>query len=176
MIYYWTLDSSPPPLYSLPHSVLRSKFADIIAIIENVFEQHKDEQPIVRSIVGCLQELLAAQDAPNWSMPVTKKAFQQLLILSANASPKVTRLILANGIYVDSETDEIGQCRPVRELKMPFAMSCRDLLLLLPFTLLLTWHLNSSSECCMRLPNLINTLLNKCSLCSRLLCPTGHLM
>jgi ribosomal RNA-processing protein 12 len=74
---------------SLPHSVLRSKFSDIIAIIENVFEAHKDEQPIVRSIVGCLQELLAAQDGPNWSMPVTKKAYQQLLILSANASPKV---------------------------------------------------------------------------------------
>ncbi|CAO0789680.1 unnamed protein product [Mucor circinelloides] len=75
----------------LPHSVLRSKFADIIAIIENVFEQHKDEQPIVRSIIGCLQELLAAQDAPNWSMPVTKKAYQQLLILSANASPKARK-------------------------------------------------------------------------------------
>lgn len=75
----------------LPHSILRSKFADIIAIIENVFESHKDEQPIVRSIVGCLQELLAAQDGPNWSMPVTKKAFQQLLILSANASPKARK-------------------------------------------------------------------------------------
>ncbi|CAO3609394.1 unnamed protein product [Mucor hiemalis] len=75
----------------LPHSILRSKFADIIAIIETVFESHKDEQPIVRSIVGCLQELLAAQDGPNWSMPVTKKAFQQLLILSANASPKARK-------------------------------------------------------------------------------------
>lgn len=87
------------PIHSLPHSVLRSKFADIIAIIENVFEQHKDEQPIVRSIIGCLQELLAAQDAPNWSMPVTKKAYQQLLILSANASPKVNILLLGIHIY-----------------------------------------------------------------------------
>ncbi|KAI8641706.1 NUC173 domain-containing protein [Parasitella parasitica] len=75
----------------LPHSVLRSKFADIIAIMETIFEQHKDEQPIVRSIIGCLQELLAAQDALNWTMPVTKKAFQQLLILSANASPKARK-------------------------------------------------------------------------------------
>jgi ribosomal RNA-processing protein 12 len=69
--------------------VLRSKFADIITIIESIFEAHKEEQPIVRSIIGCLQELLAAQDGPNWSMPVTKKAYQQLLILSANSSPKV---------------------------------------------------------------------------------------
>ncbi|GAA5803658.1 NUC173 domain-containing protein [Helicostylum pulchrum] len=75
----------------LPHSVLRSKFADIIAILESTFETHKEEQPIVRPILGCLQELLAAQDAPNWSMPVTKKAYQLLLVLSANASPKARK-------------------------------------------------------------------------------------
>ncbi|KAI8979642.1 NUC173 domain-containing protein [Mycotypha africana] len=75
----------------LPHSVLRSKFAEIIGVIEPTYEEHKDEQPIVRSIIGCLQELLAAQDGPNWSMPLTKKAYQQLLILSANASPKARK-------------------------------------------------------------------------------------
>ncbi|KAI7903680.1 NUC173 domain-containing protein [Cokeromyces recurvatus] len=75
----------------LPHSVLRSKFSDIVSIIEKVFEEHKEEQPIVRSIIGCLQELLASQDGPNWSMPTTKKAYQQLLILSANASPKARK-------------------------------------------------------------------------------------
>jgi ribosomal RNA-processing protein 12 len=69
--------------------VLRSKFADVIAVLDTVFEAHKEEQPIVRPILGCLQELLAVQDGPNWSMPVTKKAYQQLLVLSANASPKV---------------------------------------------------------------------------------------
>lgn len=82
---------------SLPHSVLRSKFADVIAVVETVFEAHKDEQPIVRSILGCLQELLAVQDGPNWNMPITKKAYQQLLVLSANASPKVRkRLVVGN--------------------------------------------------------------------------------
>ncbi|KAI9486103.1 MAG: NUC173 domain-containing protein [Benjaminiella poitrasii] len=75
----------------LPHSVLRSKFNDIMPIIEKVFEKHKEEQPVVRSIIGCLQELLAAQDGPNWSIPTTKKAYQQLLILSANASPKARK-------------------------------------------------------------------------------------
>ncbi|KAG2212272.1 hypothetical protein INT47_001631 [Mucor saturninus] len=75
----------------LPHSVLRSKFADVIAVLETIFEAHKDEQPIVRSFLGCLQELLAVQDGPNWNMPTTKKAYQQLLILSANASPKARK-------------------------------------------------------------------------------------
>ena len=157
--------------------MLRSKFADIIAIIEKVFEQHKDEQPIVRSIIGCLQELLAAQDAPNWTMPVTKKAFQQLLILSANASPKVK---LYFNLFMIWELYRLIiiwlKIRPVRELKMQFAMSCLDHHLPLLFTLLQKWHLNSSLEFCMRHLNLISTLLNKCSLCFKLLCLTGHLM
>lgn len=63
-------------------------------MLEAIFEAHKDEQPIVRSFLGCLQELLAVQDGPNWNMPMTKKAYQQLLILSANASPKVNFKIL----------------------------------------------------------------------------------
>jgi hypothetical protein len=85
-------------------------------------------------VIGCFQELLAAQDGPNWSMPVTKKAYQQLLILSANASPKVKDLkrfledwILKRYLYN----------RPVRELKMLFVTFYLDLLLLLLFIQLL---------------------------------------
>ena len=58
-------------------------------ILENVYELNKEQQPIVRSIIGCMQELLANQDASIWGMPLAKKAYQMLLILSANASPKV---------------------------------------------------------------------------------------
>lgn len=34
---------------------------------------------------------MAAQDGPNWSTPLVKKAYQQILILSANASPKARK-------------------------------------------------------------------------------------
>lgn len=76
---------------SLPHSVLRSKFSDVLSVLEKIYEEHKEEQPVVRSVIGCLQELLAAQDGPNWSTPLVKKAYQQILILSANASPKARK-------------------------------------------------------------------------------------
>ncbi|KAG1462814.1 hypothetical protein G6F55_002744 [Rhizopus delemar] len=75
----------------LPHTVLRSRFNEVHTILERVYEEHKEEQPVVRSVLGCLQELLAAQDGPNWSTPLVKKAYQQILILSANASPKARK-------------------------------------------------------------------------------------
>lgn len=43
----------------------------------------------MRSIVGCLQELLVNLDAAMWSIPFAKKSYHLLLVLSANASPKV---------------------------------------------------------------------------------------
>ncbi|KAF7732160.1 hypothetical protein EC973_006415 [Apophysomyces ossiformis] len=76
---------------SLPQTVLRSKFGVVMPVLENAYEQHKAEQPVVRSIIGCLQELLAAQDSATWNMPTVKKAYQLLLILSANAQPKARK-------------------------------------------------------------------------------------
>jgi hypothetical protein len=73
----------------------------VITIIEGAFEQHKEEQPIVRSIIGCLEVLLKNQDGATWSMPMIKKAYQQLLILSANASPKV------NIVYIREEEKKL---------------------------------------------------------------------
>ncbi|KAI9490962.1 NUC173 domain-containing protein [Zychaea mexicana] len=75
----------------LPQSVVRSKFNDVMPILEGVYEMNKEQQPVVRSIIGCMQELLANQDASVWGMPMAKKAYQMLLILSANASPKARK-------------------------------------------------------------------------------------
>ncbi|KAI9008807.1 NUC173 domain-containing protein [Phycomyces nitens] len=75
----------------LPPTVLRSKFSSIHPILEAAYEQYKTEQPVVRSIIGCWQELLANQDGTAWTMPVTKKAYQVLLILCANAQPKARK-------------------------------------------------------------------------------------
>jgi ribosomal RNA-processing protein 12 len=74
----------------VPVPILRSKFSAVIEMLDAAYEQLSNEQPIVRSIVGCYEGFLIAQDAHVWSMPVTKKCFQTLLVLSANASPKVS--------------------------------------------------------------------------------------
>lgn len=68
---------------------MRAKFSDVLPVLEKVYEQHSEEQPVVRSIVGCLQELLVNLDAAMWSIPFAKKSYHLLLVLSANASPKV---------------------------------------------------------------------------------------
>ncbi|KAL0095069.1 NUC173 domain-containing protein [Phycomyces blakesleeanus] len=75
----------------LPPTVLRSKFSSVNAILEAAYEQYKSEQPVVRSIIGCWQELLANQDLNGWSMPITKKAYQILLILCANTQAKARK-------------------------------------------------------------------------------------
>ncbi|KAI9322902.1 NUC173 domain-containing protein [Dichotomocladium elegans] len=78
-------------LPSLPQAVHRSKFDDVMQILEVIYERHKEEQPIVRSVIGCLQELLANQDAHTWTMPMAKKAFQLVLLLSVNTSAKARK-------------------------------------------------------------------------------------
>ncbi|KAI9302249.1 NUC173 domain-containing protein [Cunninghamella echinulata] len=78
-------------LSEVPVSVLRSKFSTVIPILESFYEKYSNEQPIVRSIIGCYQSFLVVQDSNNWSMPTTKKCYQLLLILSANASPKARK-------------------------------------------------------------------------------------
>ncbi|KAI8085055.1 NUC173 domain-containing protein [Halteromyces radiatus] len=78
-------------LTEVPVPILRSKFGVVIPMLDSAYEQFNNEQPIVRSIIGCYQGLLVAQDAQVWSMPTTKKCYQALLVLSANASPKARK-------------------------------------------------------------------------------------
>ncbi|KAI8336675.1 NUC173 domain-containing protein [Chlamydoabsidia padenii] len=78
-------------LVEVPVPILRSKFGAVIQMLDAAYEQLSNEQPIVRSIIGCYEGFLVAQDAHVWSMPVTKKCFHVLLVLSANASPKARK-------------------------------------------------------------------------------------
>ncbi|ORZ12697.1 NUC173 domain-domain-containing protein [Absidia repens] len=78
-------------LTEVPVPILRSKFSSVIPMLDAAYEQFNEEQPIVRSIIGCYQGFLVAQDAQTWSMPVTKKCYHVLLVLSANASPKARK-------------------------------------------------------------------------------------
>ncbi|ORX55604.1 NUC173-domain-containing protein [Hesseltinella vesiculosa] len=78
-------------LKHVPTSVLRSKFSTVMPMFEAIYEQHSHDQPMVRAIVECMASFLLAQDAHLWSMPATKKYYQTLLILSANATPKARK-------------------------------------------------------------------------------------
>ncbi|KAI8061708.1 NUC173 domain-containing protein [Gongronella butleri] len=75
----------------VPTSVLRAKFGAVLPMLEAIYEQHSQNQPMVRAIIDCMTVFLVAQDANMWSMPATKKYYQTLLILSANATPKARK-------------------------------------------------------------------------------------
>ncbi|RUS35558.1 hypothetical protein BC938DRAFT_478477 [Jimgerdemannia flammicorona] len=75
----------------LPQSVLRSKFPEVLVILATSLEKDKAEAPTIRSVIGCLETLLIAQDTATWIQATTKKAFQTLLVLSIDPRPKVRK-------------------------------------------------------------------------------------
>ncbi|KAJ3299773.1 hypothetical protein HK104_007051 [Borealophlyctis nickersoniae] len=76
----------------VPATVLRLKFQDIAKSLGATIEAHQELAPLVRSIIGCLECLLAAQDNAAWTTdPLCKKLFQVLLIMSLDSRPKVRR-------------------------------------------------------------------------------------
>jgi ribosomal RNA-processing protein 12 len=52
-------------------------------------EEDSEDQPVVRSTIGCIEPLLIAQDGSVWNQLATKKAYQALLLLSVDGKPKV---------------------------------------------------------------------------------------
>ncbi|KAG2186425.1 hypothetical protein INT43_002863 [Umbelopsis isabellina] len=72
----------------LPQSVLRQKYTDVLPILIAAMEEDAEDQPVVRSTVGCIEPLLIAQDGSVWNQIVTKKAYQALLLMSVDGKPK----------------------------------------------------------------------------------------
>lgn len=58
-------------------------------ILLAAMEEDAEDQPVVRSTVGCIEPLLIAQDGSVWNQMVTKKAYQTLLLMSVDGKPKV---------------------------------------------------------------------------------------
>jgi len=68
---------------------LRNKFNEIWSILSQILEEKEIEAAIFRSIAGCLESLLLAQDAQKWNDSLARKAFTSLLLLSVDRRPKV---------------------------------------------------------------------------------------
>ncbi|RKP25877.1 NUC173 domain-containing protein [Syncephalis pseudoplumigaleata] len=75
----------------LPTAVLRHKYEPIVTTLGEVFAADKEAAPVMRATIGCLDAVLFAQDAPTWTQPLARQAFQALLMSSVDARPKVRR-------------------------------------------------------------------------------------
>jgi ribosomal RNA-processing protein 12 len=81
-----------------PHSILRSKFQQILAFLV-IPLSHKDaEAPITKSAIGCLESLLIGQDSASWALPQSqaspRAALAVLLNLGLDPRPKVRKRVL----------------------------------------------------------------------------------
>ncbi|CAG8736488.1 7292_t:CDS:1, partial [Racocetra persica] len=75
-------------LPSISPTILLGKFSQIMPILLQELDSSKDDSAIVRSITGCTESFLVAQDRNTWNQLLAKRSFQALLFLSIDQRPK----------------------------------------------------------------------------------------
>ena len=78
-----------------PEPLLRAKFTQILTLLAPVLGQPDADAPLIRASVGCLENLLLAQDAAAWEMTAAvigpRRAVGGLLSFSLDPRPKVRK-------------------------------------------------------------------------------------
>ena len=79
----------------VPPALLRSKFSQILTSLAPVLTHPEIEAPLLKSLMGCLESLLVAQDSAAWDLPQTqigpRRAVAGLLVLAVDQRPKVRK-------------------------------------------------------------------------------------
>ncbi|CAG8522564.1 5062_t:CDS:2 [Funneliformis caledonium] len=75
-------------LKETPSTILKSKYSTILLVLNDSLELRKNDSAIIRSIIGCLENLLIVQEIIIWQQIQTKKNFQNILLLSLDHRPK----------------------------------------------------------------------------------------
>ncbi|KAL8710699.1 MAG: hypothetical protein Q9220_004717 [cf. Caloplaca sp. 1 TL-2023] len=79
----------------VPAALLRTKFSPILTSLAPALTSQDADAPLVRSSIGCLESLLAAQDAASWALPQAeispRRATAGLLTLASDHRPKIRK-------------------------------------------------------------------------------------
>lgn len=78
-------------MQDVPASVLKSQYANTLALLLIIIEPHQDQAPLVRAAIGCLELLMIAQDRNIWSQPPAKRSLAFLLLTSIDSRPRVRK-------------------------------------------------------------------------------------
>ncbi|KAK9472655.1 NUC173 domain-containing protein [Dipodascopsis tothii] len=110
-----------------PEGLLRSKFKPILECISPVLNPTDAPAGLIRSGIGCLESLLAAQDSGSWGTPSTelgsRSSLLALLSLGLNESPKVRKRAQ------DAITGVLSRPPPGPGVYHPAAELCADIAL-----------------------------------------------
>ncbi|KAJ2068718.1 pre-rRNA processing protein [Coemansia sp. S155-1] len=78
-------------LPSVSHLMLRAKFSTMMAVLSQSLDLASADVALLRSVISCLETVLAAQDAGSWGLPISQGTFRSLLALSTDSKPKIRK-------------------------------------------------------------------------------------
>ncbi|GBF66422.1 ribosomal RNA-processing protein [Trichophyton mentagrophytes] len=108
----------------VPAPLLRSKFAQILGSLVPALTLAEVEAPLLKSSVGCLQNLLIAQDSAAWALPASevgpRRAIAGMLALAVDHRPKVRKRVQ------DALIQILRQPPPSPSLDHPAADLCAE--------------------------------------------------
>ncbi|KAJ1902359.1 pre-rRNA processing protein [Kickxella alabastrina] len=73
------------------HNTLRAKFTAMMAVLAQSLDLGSADVALLRSVISCLETLLAAQDAGSWGQPIAQGTFKSLLALATDSKPKIRK-------------------------------------------------------------------------------------
>ncbi|KAJ2489518.1 pre-rRNA processing protein [Coemansia sp. RSA 2050] len=78
-------------LPGVSHLMLRAKFSTMMAVLSQSLDLGSADVALLRSVISCLETVLAAQDAGSWGLPISQGTFRSLLALSTDSKPKIRK-------------------------------------------------------------------------------------
>ena len=79
----------------VPAALLRTQFASIVSLLAPYLSAEGSNTALIKSAIGCIESILAAQDGPAWNLPSTqtspRQALTALLPLAIDQRPKIRR-------------------------------------------------------------------------------------
>ncbi|KAJ1724629.1 pre-rRNA processing protein [Coemansia erecta] len=78
----------------LPHvsaNTLRGKFMAMMAVLSQSLDLETADVALLRSVISCLETVLAAQDAGSWGQPIAQGSLKSLLALATDSKPKIRK-------------------------------------------------------------------------------------
>ena len=107
--------------------VLRSRLPDIYRSLGPLLTQDDVEAPLLRSTIGCVEQLLRAQDSESWSLvpsqSLPRQAISQLLRLGLDPRPKVRKRA------IEAISNVLKNPPPSPSIDHPVAAQCAEMAL-----------------------------------------------
>ncbi|KAJ2725484.1 pre-rRNA processing protein [Coemansia sp. Benny D115] len=78
-------------LPSVSANTLRAKFTAMMAVLSQSLDLESADVALLKSVIACLETVLANQDAASWGQPIAQGTLKSLMALSIDSKPKIRK-------------------------------------------------------------------------------------